>query len=728
MGVRRLGCTFLALVCALLGGLTLRSAPALACPNEAFRAGPSSNLPDCRAYEMVSPLDKNGYFVTSGHGIIDAWGQAAATGGAVAYTANGAFAGAVTNAASNFYLASRASGLWSTEPLLPPQAFSYNSGLTEPVFAAYSPSLSKGILLDATDSPPIVSGEQQDTVGAANLFLRDNVTGAYSLLNTAAAGVHPLTYQPTVDGASADFGTIIFDANGALTPEAPAGGVDNLYESVAGAISLVSQIPPAGEPSCGAFGPACRPAAHGGKFGSENATSNISASGSLVHAISSDGSRIFFTVEGHLYVRENATTTVQLDAPHGPGPGGGGLWATAAGDGSKVFFYDDASAGLTDDTVSGSGENLYSYDTLTETLTDLTPGPEADVQGLVNAASEDGTYLYFVAHGDLTGDEEDNLGHRAEAGAENLYLSHNGVTSFIDNLSEPTNPIDSRALLLAEHNAARVTPDGRHLAYFAKDLGSDGSRALHAELFEYNADSRQLSHLCMCGRASFPQPEQSTVDFPRNQSLSVLQYTRAISDDGSRVFLETEEALLPRDTNGQEDIYEYEQNGAGSCDVLSGCLYLISSGNSAQRSDFVDASASGEDVFFTTSQQLVPSDTDGATDLYDARVAGGITPPPSPPPCVGDGCLNVPPAPIDATPASLTFSGAGNLPGEVTPRITPKPLLTNAEKLAKAVKACRKKPKRLRKRCEAQERRSYAKTANQRSGARRANTDPRPAK
>ena len=34
--------------------------PLTGCPNEALRAGPAATLPDCRAYEIVSPLDKNG--------------------------------------------------------------------------------------------------------------------------------------------------------------------------------------------------------------------------------------------------------------------------------------------------------------------------------------------------------------------------------------------------------------------------------------------------------------------------------------------------------------------------------------------------------------------------------------------------------------------------------------------------------------------------------------------
>jgi hypothetical protein len=719
--------TLLASLCALIGGLSLWSTPALACPNEELRQGPSSALPDCRAYEMVSPLAKNGFFVNSGHAYADGWGQAAAAGGAVTYTSLGAFPGSVTNAVSNFYLAFRGEAGWPTLSLLPPQAFSYGSSLTEPVFAAYSADLSRGILLDATDSPALVSGEQETTTEhTANLFLRDNATGAYSLINAAAPGTHPSPYQPILDGASADFGTVIFDATAALTPEAP--NVDNLYEWSGGAVSLVSQIPPAGQPSCGPAGPACLPAPHGGKFGSANDAFALTEHGSLVRAISSDGSRIFFTAEGDLYVRENATTTVQVDASQAqpPGPGGGGVWATAAADGSQVFFYDDASAGLTADTVPGSATNLYSYDTRTGILTDLTPTPEAGVKGVVNEASEDGSYLYFVATGALT-TEKNSLGEEAQAGAENLYLSHDGVTSFIYTVNDPSEEVYSRMLLLALHSASRVTPDGRHLAFFAEESGEHGEGVQHhKELFEYSAESGQLTHLCACAGSRFPQPEQGTAT--SGQDLSVFQYTRAFSNDGARVFFETYEALLPRDTNGQLDVYEFEQGGTGSCPVASGCLYLISTGTSKLRSDFVDASASGNDVFFTTSQQLVPADTDGAIDLYDARVNGGIPSPPKPPECLGDGCLNVPPAPIDATPVTAAISAEGNLPGEVKTQIAPKAKPTNAQKLVKAVKACGKKPKSQRKRCEARARKRYAKKAGRSARALRANINRRAGK
>jgi hypothetical protein len=723
MSARKLKLAFLASLCAVAGVLSLACAPALAaCPNEQFRAGSAASLPDCRAYEMVSPLDKNGYFVSAGtyEPLQTAVGQVSRDGGAVVYLGNGAFRGSASGSLAGFYMASRGEGGWSSKSLLPPQAYSYSATFTEPLFVAYSPDLSRGVLNDATDSPALVSGEQE-AGSHANLFLRENATGAYSLLNFPAPGLAPSPYEPTFDGASADFATVIFDAPVALTPETPGGGADNLYEWAGGAIALVSQIPPAGASSCGPSGPACIAAAHGGRFGGRNAhqTTAEDRTGSLVRVVSADASRIFFTVEGNLYVRENATTTVRVDAPQGgPGPGGGGVFATAAGDGSQVFFFDDASAGLTADTQSGSGRNLYSYDTLTGTLTDLTPVAKAVVLGVVNEASEDGSYLYFVARGALT-NEKNSLGEEAQAGGENVYLSHDGAVSFIHTIADHSGEVYSNKQLLIYHRGSRVTPDGRHLAFFAEDRGGvESGDTLFAELFEYSAISGQVSRLCGCEGSEFRQA--GTEGIHLNQVASTFQYSRGLSDDGTRVFFESHASLVPHDSVGP-DVYEYEQDGTGSCTVAPGCLSLVSTGTSEHGSWFVDASASGNDVFFTTDQQLAPADTDNAYDLYDARVNGGIASPLGPPECLGDGCLNVPPAPNDATPASLTFSGAGNLPGEAKAQIAPAVKPANTAALKRAMKACATKPRHQRRVCEARAHRRYGRSAR----ARHASTNGR---
>jgi hypothetical protein len=177
---------------------------------------------------------------------------------------------------------------------------------------------------------------------------------------------------------------------------------------------------------------------------------------------------------------------------------------------------------------------------------------------------------------------------------------------------------------------------------------------------------------------------------------------------------------VPQDANGQADVYEWEREGTGSCEHAGasfnerdgGCLYLISTGESAEPSYFGDASANGEDVFFFTRQSLVGQDRDNNVDIYDARVDGGIAAqnPPPPASCAGEGCLGpVAAAPVFASPSSATFAGSASPPPQ--PAARPKPL-TSAQRLARALKTCGRKPEKGKRRtCEARARKRYGKQA-----------------
>ena len=106
-----------------------------------------------------------------------------------------------------------------------------------------------------------------------------------------------------------------------------------------------------------------------------------------------------------------------------------------------------------------------------------------------------------------------------------------------------------------------------------------------------------------------------------------------IHDDG-RLYFNALDSLVPADSNGNSDVYQYEPEGTGSCSASSsgaslahvggGCVSLISSGASSGGAAFLDASESegGSDVFFLTDAQLSVTDEDHVTDIYDARVDG----------------------------------------------------------------------------------------------------------
>jgi DNA-binding beta-propeller fold protein YncE len=216
---------------------------------------------------------------------------------------------------------------------------------------------------------------------------------------------------------------------------------------------------------------------------------------------------------------------------------------------------------------------------------------------------------------------------------------------------------------------------------------------------------------------------------------------RYLSNEG-RVFFDDADALLPAvkdrirqetingtpEQVGVENVYEYEPSGVGSCESPSGgCVALISSGTSQQESAFLEATPNGDEAFFLTAAALSPQDTDAALDIYDARVCSAESPCLSPPPSAPEGCASTetcrPASPIVLAPAqasgTATFSGAGNpkqapAPGgrrEVKAQGPTARTLTRAQRLAKALQACRARyPRSKRKRhsCEARARKQYA--------------------
>jgi hypothetical protein len=121
---------------------------------------------------------------------------------------------------------------------------------------------------------------------------------------------------------------------------------------------------------------------------------------------------------------------------------------------------------------------------------------------------------------------------------------------------------------------------------------------------------------------------------------------------------------------------------------------------------------SGNDAFFETGGALVPQDSDTQRDFYDARSDGGFPGGTLAGACEGELCR----APFAAPPSlgpvtSSAAVGDGNLAaGPVATVITKPPVkkLTRAQRLAKALRVCRTKHnKKRRRRCEVQRRREF---------------------
>jgi Tol biopolymer transport system component len=100
---------------------------------------------------------------------------------------------------------------------------------------------------------------------------------------------------------------------------------------------------------------------------------------------------------------------------------------------------------------------------------------------------------------------------------------------------------------------------------------------------------------------------------------------KAVSVNGEAVFFETEEQLVPGDTDTKRDVYErYFDAGVGAY-VTREVSLGPTGGNDAYNAQFEAANAAGTKVFFSTEERLVAEDTDRSTDVYMRDLGNATT-------------------------------------------------------------------------------------------------------
>jgi hypothetical protein len=706
------------------------------CPNAASRQGPSAALPDCRAYEQVTPVDKGDaqdIFPSNGLGRLGAatenTGFPAEDGNHFLFFAESSFGGG--DAVHSSYVFTRTEHGWTTTSLSPgPGVRSVEAKVFEPADLAQVGV--EDLYFEHSSGEPDKQ-VYEDYVGAPG--------GPYTTL-----GVVPYTGEETLVGASEDLShAVLQSADHELAPGAA--GQDEgsfaLYDSFAGQLKLVNVA------SDGSLLNPC-----GAELGLGESTRHT---GDTHNAVSSDGSKIFFTapdpeyqqVQGskagcwnpettpqenppQLYMRLDGRSTVELSAPDpgvsdpaGPQPA---LYVGASADGAKVFFMSRGE--LTPDDTTHAPE-LYEYDTEApegERLRRISGGESGDAEGdvdFVGAISSDGSAVYFTAFGKLA------TGASTEAeqqyGPVNLYRydTVTGKTTYIAQVGADEYPLEpgqsgawytglfptihSEIVALATNADWYATANGRYLLFgsILPLTGYDNSAQCQnlfqgssfgntdgkcAEVYRYDATDASLICVSCAGG-----PPVDNARFNRSPfEVPDGSPPRPISEDGSYVFFETLNALVPN--TGDETLHVYEWH--------NGKISLISSPQDTSNAYFLGASADGANVFFGTHAQLVPQDTDVGGDLYDARIDGGFVGL-TPAACTGTGCQGVPGAPpIFATPSSVTFEGVGNFPSAAKSATSPKvKMLTAKQKLADALKTCRGDLSRSKRRqCEARAR------------------------
>jgi hypothetical protein len=730
----------------------------------------ATGLPEGRVYEEVSPPNKLGNEAGGPDNLFYPMMMATADGNGILYSSNGPIGNSATGVQSWTVAKRTGTGDWENTGVMPLGLGEQGFKTTYPDELEVSPDLSKVVFHGATDEASYVPNETSfepgrfPGAGAPDIFTHDIGSQSTEWLGWPAIA-NPLpdntAGQPSsgefssvggaLAGGSPDLSTVYFNFWGTLTPEDNSpnaalgnisraevlshrlgtfGGDPGFYEWHEGRLTSAGVLPDGSVDPYGAVSAASATVPNG--FYGET----------LQNEVSENGDRAFFVSPApfsgsgrapELYVRETAadgtqrTVLVSRDtllpdvnglpasAPTGP------LlihpeplrhsYMYASPDGSRAFFV--SADALTSAAPNDASGKFYEFDLDTETLTYLpgvagpTINPHNPSGDQVLASTTNGSSFLFEK---LVGHEGSGTGTQMPS---ELDVSSHGVVTPIVPLPEKGEGIT------AGINFARTTTDGSAFIFQTtlplpgfNDGGTHFSGPFeepNSEVFRYEAATDKLS--CLSCPPAGITPTCSG-EFSSLNSVGIWEVfawtlrNNGISADGSKVFFESPEPLVPQDTNGVMDAYEWE----------NGKLYLLSTGKSEEPSYFGDNSANGDDVFISTAEGLAAGDTDGGYDVYDTRVPRpGDSPPAVAVPCAGDVCQGPPSvSQLLSSPASATFSGLGNsAPQTLVAAAKSRPkkktaAQVRAEKLAGALKSCKAKRSRVKRvACETLARRRY---------------------
>jgi hypothetical protein len=687
--------------------LLLAAAPAVAaCPNEAIRAElHSAQLPDCRAYELVTPAAKNGW-----------WAEVTdANASRVTMISLGAFAGSdQRTGAENLYVAERTSSSWSTAPLVEPTGLLVKT--FEPVLAANA-ELDEG-LFQYDRSPPLTPNERNFYINALPGGTPMEVGPAFSQ-EALERNPTDTSASPTSVSASTELSTTVLTIGG---PGLGEPGIDYLWPGDSTVENTGPLVSKNGFTSLYEF--------HG-TGNTEPELVGINNEGNLIgqcgvslafpseglfdrttyedgyNAISSDGSRIFFTVSG---ATQGPSGTACTGEGSGYGPPADELFARvyeaasgrqetvaiseppakycshcntkepanaifqgASQDGSKILFLSEQ------ELLHGAeGESLYEYDFDAE---EEGGGGErvaliAPRASGVARISEDGSHVYFVSEEALPSGPNP-LGSTPQHGADNLYVYSEGALAFVGALSAQ----DKQDWQLEDDRPFEATPNGGFAVFDSRaDLTHEGTSGLQ-QVFEYRARTgTSMPALVRVSAGGHGQNVYGATILSQHLRNPVsAPPLGAISDDGSYVVFESEDALTPQAASGFANVYEYHD----------GAVYLISDGQDLTEGGtrLFGIDGSGGDIFFASADQLVPQDGDTQIDVYDARIDGGF-PEPAGLECEGEGCQGG----LMATPLLPSPESTVQATGEnAVPASSPRQVTSKATKKKKRTKAKRKR-------------------------------------
>ncbi len=639
-------------------------------------SGPTG-LPDGRTYEEVSPAYKSGNFYNIPNRLT--FGLASAGGDAVLYPMSGAVGAAYAGTLGNYVSKRTSQSGWQTSAASP-RPLSNDIGIsTYPLAFTPSADFSRFVytspLADVAAEPKNEAGF--NATSSVNIFLSEDPAveplwlGKPIISEPFPAEGEAEDKSYVLAGASPTLNTVYFTYEGTLVPEdaprAPlvksvvtAGhGPDpwGFYEWADGRLVSAGVLPNGTVSPFGAVpaGVVANAPLKGIEWWEPQARD-------LHNEVSEDGSRAFFVSPdpyaeapeaSELYVRvpspAGGKTSLLVSGSTLPGHEGepaphGATFSFASPDGTHVFF--SSVNQLTAASPENSEPKEYDYDVDTGALMYL-PG----VSRTIAVVSHDASELLFEA-----GNRVELWRRGSGGGSVTPVMQGNG--GFAISVPSPNPHVSADGNVFVFRSSASIPG--------LNDAGGE-------QVYRYDVPRQEVDCLS-CAPAGTPSGE-TRMSYNNNEDdpevlvkdngyagdpTSTVE-TRGMSADGSRVFFDTTAALVPQDTNGVRDVYEWD----------NGVTFLISSGADPKESQILDSSESGGDVFFATQQGLVPGDSDEAYDVYDARIPRpGDNPAPAQVPCQGSVCQGPPSVPdLLAAPASVTFSGTGNLVPKVQAKV-----------------------------------------------------------
>jgi hypothetical protein len=576
-------------------------------PDRTFKTTESGSvLPDGRRYELVSP--PNGLFIgdlAQEHNLFDR-PLISLNGDSAMFFSTGSIPGTEGNGAEEAYKSIRTSNGWEVETVSPngSQSAAPGAGGTSSDHAATFWRTQAGTLA-------------RPGFSETNLIRMPD--GSFDVIGVGSSGEDPRAKGHWISAGSEH--VIFSTAPGSavpLEPNSPPAGTGAVYDRTGGETHVVSLLP-----------------GDAPQAGGESAQ---------YQGASEDGTAVVFQINSTLYVRLDNAGTQEVAS-------GFPTYAGVSGGGGRVFYL--------------SGGDLFAYDTSSSTSLPIGSGGETTPVNI----SRDGSHAYFSS--------PQELAPGATPGARNLYVWDGSSVAFVAVLSQSDfEKFDTFGFLSLNNwtfavgpfkngrfgranSPTRTNPSGTVLVFQSHGVAgfpydSDG----FSEVYRY--DARDGSLACVsCSPLEKPAQGdaglQDVADLTAEFATPVKAVTRIynVTDDGSAVFFQAKDALVPEDTDGLQDVYEWRE----------GRVSLVSSGASAEQDYLYAMTPNGSDVLFLTNDSLVPRDTDGgAASIYDARVGGGFSEGGSGAVCGGESCQGVPGlAPIFPAAGSTGLHGPGNV-------------------------------------------------------------------